>query len=928
MKIHSTYSPKNFTHMLLLACIFFWCIPTCSRAAIRAQQMDKYTSANPLVVVMDWECRPYEYRDDDGNPSGYDVDVVTEVLDNLDIPFIIVMKDWQSALKMFGQKKADVIISKNKLPFNDVYYGQTILANYQEGVVYRADEEVPFDYVMMGKNHKVGFKNADYVKNMEEYLDAHFKHPVITSPQHGLYLLKNGEIDYYICGANTMKWIISELKMTNVEISTTGMPSKPLKFTTHSKELCDLLDDQYARLDQAGKIKKISNKWFHPEIYERDASPVVIYLVAGALAILLIHLVLNRLSGLRIKKRTETIRDQNKLLAKALELSNNYVVRHNFATHTIHNIYGNLMPPEGMRHDEYLSKVHPDDRGSMLQYSADMKSGKIDNKENYYRYNMGTPEEPEWHSLKVQSICETNAHGQLTASISTIIDITEEQQVIEENKILTDKYVNIFEQSIVGLSLYDNTGKLISVNATMRRIFHFENDEDQFYFDINLYDLHFLKNDVKRDEPVNMHFCTQIHIPERKMFDYLEIKMRPIKDETGQLKFVMLTARNITEDYKLYKESKVNERRLASVNKKVKQYEANMRYLMEVNNMRVWRSSLLTKEVAYFKDLYHYEYKFTFEEFMNKLVSEVSGEKLQEMMNPTNETKALYKSLISAKNLFVNDNKVHWYNVNSIPEYDAEGTVIGFFGLIRDVTTLMEKQTELRNETYRANESGKQKSAFLANMTHEIRTPLNAIVGFCDLLQAIDAPEERKEFTRIIRNNCDMLLQLINDILDISTMDSNNQVLQPHDVDFSIAFNDICTTLATRVVTPGVQYVCDNPYPTYPTVMDSGRIQQVITNFVTNAVKYTQQGHIKVGYREEGNGLYIYCEDTGTGIPKDKCEKVFDRFVKLNDFVQGTGLGLSICKAIIDQCHGKIGVNSEEGKGSTFWIWIPCPRKE
>ena len=110
--------------------------------------------------------------------------------------------------------------------------------------------------------------------------------------------------------------------------------------------------------------------------------------------------------------------------------------------------------------------------------------------------------------------------------------------------------------------------------------------------------------------------------------------------------------------------------------------------------------------------------------------------------------------------------------------------------------------------------------------------------------------------------------------------------------------------------------------------MDSGRIQQVITNFVTNAVKYTQQGHIKVGYREEGNGLYIYCEDTGTGIPKDKCEKVFDRFVKLNDFVQGTGLGLSICKAIIDQCHGKIGVNSEEGKGSTFWIWIPCPRKE
>ena len=914
--------------MLFIACALAWCIPTGSTAAIRAQQMDKYTKSNPLVVVMDWECRPYEYRNNNGEPYGYDVDVVSEVLDNLDIPFIIVMKDWQSAMKMFGQKKADIIISKNKLPYPNLYYGQTRLANYQEGIAFRTDEEVPSDYKAMGASHKVGFKNKDYVVNMEKHLNTKFEHPVIASPQHGLHQLARKEIDYYICGANTLKWIIREMKIENVEVVSTGMPSIPLNFTTHSKELCDLLDDQFARLDQAGKIKKIANKWFHPEIYERDASPIVIYLVAGALVVLLIHLAMNHIISTRIKRRTATIREQNKLLAKALELSNNYVVRHNFATHTIHNIYGNLVPQEGIRHDDYLSRVHPDDRGEMLQYSADMKSGRINNKENNYRYNMGTPEQPEWHALKVQSISETDPHGQLTASISTIMDITEEQQAMEANEKLTEKYMNIFEQSIVGLSLYDNTGKLISVNATMRRIFHFENDEDSFYFDLNLYDLPFLKNDVKRDAPVNMHFCTQIHIPERKMFDYLEIKMRPIKDEMGQLKFVMLTARNITEDYKLYKESKVNEKRLASVNKKVKQYEANMRYLMEVNNMRVWRSSLVTKEVAYFKDLYHYEYKFTFEEFMSKVVGDVRDDRLQDMMHPNEDTKALYKSLISAKNLFVNDDKVHWYNVNSIPERDAEGTVIGYFGLIRDVTTLMEKQTELRNETYRANESGKQKSAFLANMTHEIRTPLNAIVGFCDLLQAIDAPEERKEFTRIIRNNCDMLLQLINDILDISTMDSNNQVLQPHDVDFSIAFDDICTTLATRVVTPGVQYICDNPYSTYPTVMDSGRIQQVITNFVTNAVKYTQQGYIKVGYREENNGLYIYCEDTGTGIPKDKCEKVFDRFVKLNDFIQGTGLGLSICKAIIDQCHGKIGVNSEEGQGSTFWIWIPCPRKK
>ncbi|MBR0388577.1 MAG: HAMP domain-containing histidine kinase, partial [Prevotella sp.] len=122
----------------------------------------------------------------------------------------------------------------------------------------------------------------------------------------------------------------------------------------------------------------------------------------------------------------------------------------------------------------------------------------------------------------------------------------------------------------------------------------------------------------------------------------------------------------------------------------------------------------------------------------------------------------------------------------------------------------------------------------------------------------------------------------------------------------------------------GVLFIKDNPYETFPATLDKGRIQQVLTNFTTNAIKYTHEGHIKVGYREQDGGIYFYCEDTGAGIPKDKQAAVFERFVKLNDFVQGTGLGLSICKAIAERCEGKIGVDSEgEGHGSTFWMWIP-----
>ncbi|MBQ8949108.1 MAG: HAMP domain-containing histidine kinase, partial [Prevotella sp.] len=136
-----------------------------------------------------------------------------------------------------------------------------------------------------------------------------------------------------------------------------------------------------------------------------------------------------------------------------------------------------------------------------------------------------------------------------------------------------------------------------------------------------------------------------------------------------------------------------------------------------------------------------------------------------------------------------------------------------------------------------------------------------------------------------------------------------------------------CLMLAQRVQDAHVEFQKDSPYENFYSRLDIGRIQQILTNFVTNAVKFTKQGYIRVGYRYEQHGLYLYCKDTGVGIPKGKENVVFERFVKLDEFVQGTGMGLTICKSIAEQCGGKIGVESEgEGKGSTFWVWIPCER--
>ena len=282
--------------------------------------------------------------------------------------------------------------------------------------------------------------------------------------------------------------------------------------------------------------------------------------------------------------------------------------------------------------------------------------------------------------------------------------------------------------------------------------------------------------------------------------------------------------------------------------------------------------------------------------------------------------------------------------INGQPLLDDNGNVIALFGILRDVTAMMETQHELHKEQQRAQQSSYIKSSFLANMSHELRTPLNAIVGFSDLLQVVDTPDERQQFIRIIRNNADMLLRLIDDIFAAADM-QHQQAITPVDVDFAPLFDDICQTLQQRVQGT-VEFITDNPYEHLYTTLDKERIQQVITNFVTNAAKHTQQGHIRLSYRyitpsdttdgcppnvdlPSTNCLFVSCEDTGAGIPKDKQEAVFERFVKLNDQVQGTGIGLSICKNIVERCGGEIGLYSEgEGRGSTFWFWIPCEQKE
>ena len=267
-----------------------------------------------------------------------------------------------------------------------------------------------------------------------------------------------------------------------------------------------------------------------------------------------------------------------------------------------------------------------------------------------------------------------------------------------------------------------------------------------------------------------------------------------------------------------------------------------------------------------------------------------------------------------------------WSDIHGVVfRRDEKANIIQITGLKRDITEWKRITEELILLRDKAEESSRLKTAFLANMSHEIRTPLNAIVGFSNLVAHTEDPVEIEEYCRIIETNNELLLQLINDILDLSKIEAEQLEFIFSDVELNSLFTGLKQVYQMRVK-EGIELICEIPEEDQVIYTERNRLTQVISNFLTNSCKFTSQGCIKLGYERIGCGIRFYVSDTGKGIEKKNIPHVFDRFTKFDAFVQGTGLGLSICQTIVRRLGGEIGVESEIGKGSTFWFILPVQK--
>ena len=274
--------------------------------------------------------------------------------------------------------------------------------------------------------------------------------------------------------------------------------------------------------------------------------------------------------------------------------------------------------------------------------------------------------------------------------------------------------------------------------------------------------------------------------------------------------------------------------------------------------------------------------------------------------------------------VFRENGECTWTHVNLfVRKYAPQDKVIELISINYDTTDLKQIEEMLVNERDRAEASDRLKSAFLANMSHEIRTPLNAIVGFSSLLASAENVVEKELYNSLISHNNELLLNLINDIIDLSKIEAG--YLELHQNWFNLTeLLDECVAEYARLLPSGVELLTSYPEHDALVELDKLRIKQILNNFLSNALKNTIRGYVEVFYEIDKHCVRIGVKDTGRGIPQNMLEKIFERFEKVDSFAQGVGLGLSICKSIVDKMNGRIQVYSQLGLGTTFIAELPC----
>ena len=912
---------------IIITCL--WCLALGINGHAR-----QYTSANPLVYEDVWDLAPYAFINENGQPDGFNIDLVKLIMNRLGIPYTIKLKQSPRNFEDLENHKADLTIGI-KAFYHDKYgqYNNNILSLFTHSVARAKDKEAKIKTWGDLRNNKVIVHDNSFSHNMMKRDDLADNAIPVNDMKGALIKLNETGEGAILWNSMTMRTIISNNKLDNIRLTSVNMKYGEYHFMAQDSTLLARLDSIYDEITASEEVLALRKKWFYPEAKVTGIPNwlwYVVYTLAAVIVCMLAYNLFYRYRERKARRESERQTTQLELLLK----SGSYRIW----TYDIQQEKFRSVTIKGEGLDEYNMRAfsmffHPDDFAQIKKTIELVKEKDIetdtftvrchsphDNAHNYY------------FDLNISILHEE--YGEPTMLLGVQTDKTAERlkSINTSDNLL--RFRTIFETAMAQMAYYDKDGIMTDINDSACETFGIVDKNEFLKSRMHISQVpvfHHLQDDVIDEIWVSSivdfddlrrrgelsEFWT------RKGVVYYEFTIMPIYDNNGQLQCIVSAGRDITEIATQMNRERRRSKRIETASGELKKYVENINYALEVSDTQLANYDINTKKMEVTYDMHKPKLELSQLQCVHMVDASQTRTAANIMLRMDKKKMKKYKARFKTRMRDQHRDNIY-YELNAVPMTSNDGTINHYFCLCRNITKLVETERQLAAETKKAQEAEKVKDSFLTNMSYEIRTPLNTVVGFAELFNAPHDKEDEKTFIEEIKKSSDKLLKLVNNILLLSRIDAKMLELNPQPTDFGELFKSYCLMGLSRGIHEGVKTdIMEREEPLIVEI-DNAQTGHIIETLTLLSARFTARGYIRTRY-EYHNGKVTFCiEDSGPGMDKASIARVTTRTYEgiKNDY--NIELELTICHELASLMGGHMEIQSSLGRGTTIWVTLPC----
>ena len=936
MSITKHQKPSNWQR---LSSLLFFAILSLTTMAAKSDSTRVYTEQNPLVYEDAWDLWPYAFFNDNGEPDGFNIDLICLIMKELNIPYIIKLRPQQQAFEDLRDRKSDLMLGL-AVGFHDQYglYGNNAITLFTQSLA--APKGKPTDIKTFRDLGKEGIKVIVNPNSMSYHLMIDYGWEKNAIPRSDLREViqqvsahEDGQI---VWNTLSLKWLMNRYHIDNLQLTPVNMPHGEYKFMSNDQQLLDRLDEAYTKLYTADKITPLQDKWFYPERLKPETPQWIWYALGIALLLIVFasaYAISYRIQSTKLNRQNLM---RNRRLALILQTSQVRIWTYDIVKDQFAWCNDNGQVAYTYSMEEFSQRYSPEDSARLKTALNRLAKGTKNNKEEELTLSLrakdvegGDTDLRDYYI--VLSVLRRDKEGKPSVIIGTKKDVTKESQHKRDENDRALRYWSIFYTPIVGIMYFDKEGKIVNINPKACEMFRCEAEEiiaekasirdilgigDMSLESLDgFYATHIIDLDKIPDEE------RTIKSIKAKGKLYNEFKLMTVYDDSEELLGIFAFARDITTLVSGFDQEQERQREINEVTGVLDNYGHALNATISDTDIRLIRYSPGSHTLTIFNGTNKIQHKLTQTRCM-ALVGENSKRAAMRLLTDMDDRadKLIEHNIQTA--LRAKGGKTLTLYFKLKPNYDKDGDVKEYLGLLRDISELMAIEKQMAIETAKVQEVENTKNSFVKNMVQDIKEPMNTVMGYVSQIGEKAPTDNEEELCQGIAQNADYLLHLIDNILYLSRLEARMVDIKKEPCNFAEIFEEQCATGWMKYKNAETRYIVENPYEQLTIDIDADNLGHAIAQIAANAAQHTKSGVVKARYDYIGRRLIISIDDTGEGIPAEQLDKIKQE--QPGGAHTTKGLGLAITKELISQMEGTLEIMSEEGSGTTVYITIPC----